>query len=123
MKAWKWKGALLAFLLAGWPAVLSAQSAARSKFEGKIVTLRKFLAGSHLVLDKQRNSTSTTTCAWTLCAQILIRDIHVKNEKLLIRGERQLLVPDDSTKKFYDLVAYFSGASGIPHPPGWKPIA
>lgn len=98
-----------------------SQDAALSKYANKIVTLRKFLAGSHLEFDDQGNTKATKTCPWTLCGQIRLIELRAKGETLHLRGERHLLVPANDAKRFVDFVDFHSGAPGIDHPTGWQP--
>lgn len=58
----------------------------------KIVTLRKFHSGSRLRYSPDGNlQKQAEVCPWTLCSKISVSGVKLKEDRLLIRGERLIV--------------------------------
>lgn len=74
-----------------------------SKYKDKVVMLRSFYCGDKLRFDAQGNLLSGGSAgSWTLCRDIRIKDVKIKNGKVTFKGERIYLSYDYKKKHFHD---------------------
>ncbi len=80
----------------------------RKNLRGKIVLLRHFYGGERLKFDAEGNlKKGRDVCAWTVCAQIEIREVNLRSDKLEIKGRRILV-------QYNGDVRNPSGLNGLP---------
>jgi TonB family protein len=73
----------------------------QSRYKDKVVMLRNFYCGDKLHFDAQGNLLSGgSTGPWTLCRDIRIKDVKVKDGKVTLKGERIYLSYDYRQKRF-----------------------
>lgn len=79
----------------------------RAKYQGQVVMLRNFYCGRKLQFDLQGNLVGyAQSGAWTLCRDVKIEELKVRNDKLRIAGHRVYLRYDASQKQFLDVTLY-----------------
>lgn len=76
----------------------------RAKYQGQTVMLRDFYCGKNLRFDAQAKLLSGGWSGpWTLCRDIRISDVAVKDKRIRFKGQRIYLVYDSQQKRFFDV--------------------
>lgn len=111
------RGALFLCLLL--PTFTAAQSHTdneqlRDAYAGKILTMRRFYDGAQLDFTADGALKSEAVVGpWTLNAQLLVNEIHLRDGKLQVQGRRLHLYYDSKTKEFRD---YLTVIENLPPP-------
>jgi TonB family protein len=78
----------------------------KSDYLDKILTLRHFYEGNHLVFQSDGSLTGLAAVGpWTVDGQISVKKIQLRDRILRIRGRRVCLVFDSKAKSFRDVLA------------------
>lgn len=76
----------------------------RAKYQGHVVMLRNFYCGRELQFDAQSNLVGGgQPGAWTVCRDVKVEELKVRDDKLRIFGQRVYLRYDESQKQFRDV--------------------
>jgi TonB family protein len=76
-----------------------AEKLLRTNLRGNLFALRHFSAGDRLKFDAEGNMLkSGDVCPWTICAQIEISDVNLRNDKLEVKGRRIILQYKEGSK-------------------------
>src|ERR1700756_2506287 len=71
----------------------------KSKYQGKLVTLRHFYAGEHLRFGPDGGLIDqAATGPWTVNAQLVVKDIYLQGRLLIIKGNRVFLCFDSASR-------------------------
>ena len=82
----------------------SLEGQIRNAYRGKVLTLRQFYDADKLHFGSNGHLIGeATTGPWTVDGQLRVIDVHLRNERLYIKGKRLWLFFDSATKKLRDV--------------------
>jgi TonB family protein len=82
----------------------------KSKYQGKVLTLRHFYNGEHLRFSPDGNLLGEAEIGpWTVDAQLLVKSIYLHGRILSIEGRRLFMFFDADTKQFREVSAVRKG--------------
>lgn len=86
------------------------QNRLRADYQGRLLTLRHFCTGDHLLFNSRGDSTcETQPGSWTTDGQVLIDNIELKGRTLHVEGRRKYLFYDGTQKTFRDVLTVTKG--------------
>jgi TonB family protein len=87
------------------PKAAAADDSLQSRYQGKQVILRDFYCGSELKFDMEgKQVRGRPSGAWTLCRDIRIEKIWIKDGNLEIEGQRVFLFYDSNQQQFRNVL-------------------
>jgi TonB family protein len=87
------------------------QKQLNATYQGKVFTLRQFFDGNRLQFSSDGHLVGTATVgSWTVDGQIEIRQIHLQEKSLLIKGRRRRLFFDFANRQMVDTADVHPGS-------------